>query len=190
MSHPSPGFGYAIDIHPGLALPHDPIISEDDWVAANLRTIAEAGPEAFLRTIIDVLKGGYIASGDGDDAYDLHAEVDADDADEYVIGRILERLATEVNILGRSAAELRRNISPKDLEVKAEVRRLESDAGVLREAMVASPETWEELSFEAQRLVLHYMIDRVIVGPPTLDSVEEMLKIEWRIPAPAESRAG
>jgi hypothetical protein len=132
-------------------------------------------------------KGGYIA---GDDASGLHAEVDADDADEYVISRILDRLATEVNILGRSAAELRRNISLQDPEVEAEIRRLESDASVLGEAMVASPDTWKELSFEAQRLVLHYMIDKVIVGPPTLDSHEEMLKIEWRVPAPVKDQAG
>ena len=67
---------------------------------------------------------------------------------------------------------------------------LESDANVLREAMVVSPDTWEEVSLDAQRLVLHYMIDNVIVGPPTLDSLEEMLEIEWRVPAPAKGQAG
>ena len=92
--------------------------------------------------------------------------------------------------LGRSAAELRGDISLQDPEVEAEVRRLESDASVLREAMMVSPETWEKLPFEAQRLVLRYMIDKVIVGPPTLGSPEEMLKIEWRVPAPAKGQAG
>ena len=40
---------YAINIDEGLAVPHEPLINEDDWVKANLRLIEELGPEPYLR---------------------------------------------------------------------------------------------------------------------------------------------
>lgn len=39
---------YAINIDEGLALPHEPLISEDDWGRANVGLIEELGPEADL----------------------------------------------------------------------------------------------------------------------------------------------
>ena len=50
---------YAINIDEGLALPHEPLISEDDWVKANVGLIAELGPEAYLRNLLSILKGNY-----------------------------------------------------------------------------------------------------------------------------------
>jgi len=50
---------YAINIDEGLAVPHEPLISEDDWVKANLRLIEELGPEPYLRNLLSVLKGNY-----------------------------------------------------------------------------------------------------------------------------------
>ena len=50
---------YAINIDEGLALPHEPLISEDDWVRANVGLIEELGPEAYLRNLLSVLKGNY-----------------------------------------------------------------------------------------------------------------------------------
>jgi hypothetical protein len=50
---------YAINIDEGLALPHEPLISEDDWVRANVSLIEELGPEAYLRNLLSVLKGNY-----------------------------------------------------------------------------------------------------------------------------------
>ncbi len=35
---------YAINIDEGLALPHEPLISEDDWVRANVGLIGGTGP--------------------------------------------------------------------------------------------------------------------------------------------------
>jgi hypothetical protein len=181
---------YAIEIDPPLAVPHEPLVSEEDWIAVNLRYIAEVGPEAFLRTLIDVLKGGWVAGADTnfqeDDEDTLHGEVDADAADEYIVMQILHRLGTEVNLLGRSAAELREQISEIDAEVASEIAELESDAGVLREALIASPDTWNDLSHGAKRLVLLYLIDRVLVGPPASKNIEEQLRIQWRVPVPAE----
>jgi hypothetical protein len=50
---------YAINIDEGLALPHEPLISEDDWVKANAGLIGELGPEACLRNLLSILKGNY-----------------------------------------------------------------------------------------------------------------------------------
>ena len=50
---------YAINIDKGLALLHEPFISEDDWIRANVKLVEELGPEAYLRNLLSVLKGNY-----------------------------------------------------------------------------------------------------------------------------------
>jgi hypothetical protein len=50
---------YAINFDEGLAAPHGPILSENDWVKANVNLIAELGPEVYLRSLLSVLKGNY-----------------------------------------------------------------------------------------------------------------------------------
>ncbi|HUY47816.1 MAG TPA: hypothetical protein VMV92_19145 [Streptosporangiaceae bacterium] len=50
---------YAITIDEGLTLPHEPMISEDDWIKANADLIKELGPEPYLRNLLSVLKGNY-----------------------------------------------------------------------------------------------------------------------------------
>jgi hypothetical protein len=50
---------YAVNIDEGLAVPHEPLISEDDWIMANVRLIEELGPEPYLRNLLSVLKGNY-----------------------------------------------------------------------------------------------------------------------------------
>lgn len=50
---------YAITLDEGLALPHEPMISEDDWIKANVSLIDELGAEAYLRKLLSVLKGDY-----------------------------------------------------------------------------------------------------------------------------------
>jgi len=50
---------YAINIDEGLAVPHEPLISEDNWVKANVRLIEELGAEPYLRNLLSVLKGNY-----------------------------------------------------------------------------------------------------------------------------------
>jgi hypothetical protein len=50
---------YAISIDEGLAVPHEPLISEDDWIMANVRLTEELGPEPYLRNLLSVLKGNY-----------------------------------------------------------------------------------------------------------------------------------
>jgi len=53
---------YAINIDEGLALSHEPLISEDDWGKANVGLIEEPGPEAYLRNLLSILKGNYPAA--------------------------------------------------------------------------------------------------------------------------------
>jgi hypothetical protein len=50
---------YAIEIDENLTVPHEPIISEEEWVKANARLIEELGPEPYLRNLLSILKGNY-----------------------------------------------------------------------------------------------------------------------------------
>lgn len=172
---------YAIEIDPHLATPHEPLVSEEEWIAVNLRFISEAGPEAFLRTVLNVLKGGWMSGPEGGEN-STRIKIDADTVDKYVISRILHRLGTEANLLGRCAAALDGQVSEADPEIAFEIYQLESEASILKEVLTASPGTWEELSHNAQRLVLLYLIDRVVVHPSLSGKVEEQIQIEWRIP--------
>ena len=47
---------YAITIDETLTLPHEPMISEDDWIKANVNLINELGPEPYLRDLLSVLR--------------------------------------------------------------------------------------------------------------------------------------
>jgi hypothetical protein len=49
---------YAIEIDPNLTVPHQPLVSEDQWVAANIQLIKELGAESYLRNLLSILKGG------------------------------------------------------------------------------------------------------------------------------------
>jgi len=48
---------YAVEFDPALAAPHDPLVSEDQWVEANARLIDELGPRPYLRNLLAILKG-------------------------------------------------------------------------------------------------------------------------------------
>ena len=41
---------YAINIDPVLAKPHQLLISEEQWIAANVKQIHDLGPDAYLRS--------------------------------------------------------------------------------------------------------------------------------------------
>jgi hypothetical protein len=55
---------YAIQIDPVLAEPHEPLVDEETWIKANVKGIAELGPEVYLRNLLSVLKGNYPTSED------------------------------------------------------------------------------------------------------------------------------
>ncbi|MDX6742611.1 hypothetical protein [Actinocorallia sp. A-T 12471] len=174
---------YAIDIDPRLAWPHEPIVSEDEWIASDLHVIAEIGPEAFLRTLLHVLKRRWVAGGDGDVAG--HAEIDAEALDALLAEQVLRRIGEEPNILGRSTAALDRAGGAE--EVIAEIEELESDVHVLRETRALTPDRSYSISAQAQQLVFLYLIDHVLVGGPS-ESRGDQVTIVWRIP-PADSDA-
>jgi hypothetical protein len=44
-------------IDEGLAVPHELLISEDNWIEANVRLTEELGAEPYLRNLLSVLKG-------------------------------------------------------------------------------------------------------------------------------------
>ena len=50
---------YAIEIDEDLLFEHEPLVSEDQWVAANVNLIEQMGAEAWLRELLSVLKGNY-----------------------------------------------------------------------------------------------------------------------------------
>lgn len=53
---------YAINLNPVLAEPHEPLVSEEEWIAANVRQIEELGAEPYLRNLLSILKGNYPGS--------------------------------------------------------------------------------------------------------------------------------
>lgn len=55
---------YAIQIAPELVEPHEPMVTEDQWIAANVAMLDELGPEPYLRNLLSVLKGNYPTAPD------------------------------------------------------------------------------------------------------------------------------
>jgi len=55
---------YAITFYPGLFGEHPPLVSEEQWVKANLRLVDELGTEAYLCQLLAVLKGDYPDNGE------------------------------------------------------------------------------------------------------------------------------
>jgi len=50
---------YAINIDPILAKPHPLLVSEEQWIAANVKQIENLGPYEYLRNLLTILKGNY-----------------------------------------------------------------------------------------------------------------------------------
>ncbi|MGW6698751.1 hypothetical protein [Nocardia sp. NPDC055049] len=174
---------YAIEIAEDLAFPHEPMFSEEEWIAVNLRTLAEIGPEAYLRTLLDILRGNYIAGG-APEGYCEHGEIDADAADEYVCQQILDRLRSEPGILARSINALQNTPDHSDDPMlQEEVDLLEQRPDVMREVLSASDQTWTGMTIEAQRLILIYLVEKILIGPPG-QPIDAQVTIVWRIPQP------
>lgn len=58
---------YAISIDPRLADEHDPLISREQWVEANLRLLDEIGAREWLEHLLAVLEGDYVVGPDDPD---------------------------------------------------------------------------------------------------------------------------
>lgn len=58
---------YAITISPDLMGEHEPLVSEAQWIAANLRLIEEIGAKAWLEKLLAVLQGDFPRTPDDGD---------------------------------------------------------------------------------------------------------------------------
>lgn len=174
----------AIEIHLSLTLPHEPIISEDEWIYSAKRIIEENGVEFALRALLRILKGDYPGAEEGV-PYGYKSpeveEVSAIQAFRYGCSEILRRLRSEPNLLQKSVHAIRTDETISQ-EERAEILQEESDVTLLREVMTVTPETWHEVSEEAHHLVFNYLIKRIeTIGPINLPP-ESRFRIIWRIP--------
>ena len=48
---------YAVNISPDLAGEHEPLVTEGQWVQANLKLIDEIGAHQWLQHLLDVMQG-------------------------------------------------------------------------------------------------------------------------------------
>lgn len=53
---------YAITISSSLSVPHEPLITRDQWVQANAKLIEEMGPILYLQRLLEVLETGGLSS--------------------------------------------------------------------------------------------------------------------------------
>lgn len=176
----------AIEIAPSLAVPHEPSVSEDEWVKAGVRLIEENGAEFALRALLRTLKGDYLGAEEGSPfgyRYPDQEAVEMQTAFRYGCKRILQRLAAEPNLLQRSVSAMHADESA-DREDRIAMLSAESDVSLMREVMIASPETWHELSEEAQQQIFGYLIKEI--GPVGRFGLppDQRFRITWRIPEP------
>lgn len=114
--------------------------------------------------------------------------LDVEVADDYVAEQILDRLEVEPELMARSIEALR-NAADFDAGSLSELGALESDLAVVAEVKSLSRESAERASFEAWRLTIFYLIDRVCIGAPSLPVVEQT-RIVWRVPEPEAPNVG
>jgi hypothetical protein len=55
---------YAINFNPDFSTEHAPIVSESQWVIANVRLIDELGSEKWLQRLLAALQGDYPGNRD------------------------------------------------------------------------------------------------------------------------------
>ncbi|MFJ4712149.1 hypothetical protein [Streptomyces sp. NPDC088785] len=176
----------AIEIHPSLAAPHEPLVSEDEWVHGMLRLVEEQGVEHVLRVLLHLLKGHYVGEDEGSPYGYRNPDREALEtqaAFQYGCQEILRRLNREPNLLAESIRAMRADPT-MDRDIRAEMLENESDPSLMREVMIVTPDTWDEVSEEAQHMVSGYLIRQISavrpVGPPGSDR----FTIVWRIPEP------
>lgn len=178
----------AIEIHPSLAAPHEPLISEDDWVHGMLRLIEEQGVEHALRVLLHLLKGDYVGADEGSPYGYRNPDreaLEAQAAFQYGCQEILRRLNREPNLLAESIRAMRADTT-MDRDDRAEMLENESDPSLMREVMIVTPDTWDEVSEEAQHMVFGYLIQQISPVRPAGPPGSDRFTIVWRIPEPLE----
>ncbi|MBL1288342.1 hypothetical protein JKV81_16055 [Streptomyces sp. For3] len=178
----------AIEIHPSLAVPHEPQMTEDQWVQAMLRFIEEQGAEHALRVLLHLLKGDYVGADEGapygyrnPDREALEAQA----AFQYGCQKILGRLRREPNLLAESIRAMRAD-ETMDRDDRTQMLENESDPSLMREVMIVTPDTWDEVSEEAHHMVFGYLIQQISPVRPLSLSGSDRFTIVWRIPEPPE----
>ncbi|GGM22151.1 hypothetical protein GCM10011608_03650 [Micromonospora sonchi] len=174
----------AIEIHPSLAAPHEPLISEEQWVHGMARFIEDHGVEDALRILLHTLKGDYVGAAEGA-PYGYRnpglEDLEAHAAYQYGCQEVLRRLGREPNLLAQSIRAMRADES-MDREDRAKMLENESDPSLMREVMIVTPDTWDEVSEEAHHMVFGYLIKEISpFGPLGLPDAERF-RITWRIP--------
>ncbi|MGW0862682.1 hypothetical protein [Streptomyces sp. NPDC002611] len=176
----------AIEIHPSLAVPHEPLVSEDDWVKVMVRHIEEHGAEHALRVLLHTLKGDYVGAEEGA-PFGYHnpdrEAMEAFAAFQHGCAEIRRRLRSEPNLLAMSIRAMRDDES-MDRDDRAGLLESESELSLLREVMIVTPDTWDEVSEDAHHMVFGYLIKQISpVRQPILPGAERF-HIVWRIPEP------
>ena len=177
----------AIEIHPSLAAPHEPIVSEDEWVRLMVMQIEQQGAEHMLRLLLHMLKGDYVGAEQGSPYGYSNPDREAMEANaafRYGCQEIVRRLGREPNLLAESIRAMRAD-ETMDRDDRAEILESESDLSLMREVMIVTPDTWNEVSEETHHMVFGYLIRRI--GPPGplgFPDAERFL-IVWRVPEPS-----
>lgn len=109
-----------------------------------------------------------------------HADIEAEFADKYVMEQILDRLEVESELLEKSISAFR-NTRDIDREILKDLEIMESDPQIVGELVNLNRDNQESVSYEAWRLAIIYLIDKVTIGAPYLP-LDEQIKIVWRIP--------
>lgn len=176
----------AVEIHPLLAVPHEPIMTEDEWVQLGIRLIEQDGPELALRALLKCLKGDYVGAGEGSPygySFEDQQRLDAAMAFRYGCERIVQRLAVEPNLLQRSIKAMHDD-ETMSRDDRVAMLEAEADRSLMWEVMTVTPETWQEVSEEAQHQVFGYLVKSIEpVGPFGLPPERRFL-LTWRVPEP------
>jgi hypothetical protein len=177
----------AIEIHPSLAVPHEPLVSEDDWVRLMVMHIEQQGAEHALRVLLHTLKGDYVGAEEG--APYGYRNPDREAMEAYAAFRygcqeILRRLSREPNLLAESIRAMRAD-ETMSRDDRAEMLENESDLSLMREVMIVTPDTWDEVSDEAHHMVFGYLIKSISPASPPGFPDAERFRIVWRVPEPS-----
>ncbi|WP_234371606.1 MULTISPECIES: hypothetical protein [unclassified Streptomyces] len=176
----------AIEIHPSLAVPHEPLIPEDQWVYGMARFIEEQGAEHALRVLLHTLKGDYVGAEEGSPYGYRNPDREAMEAYaafQYGCQEIRRRLGREPNLLAESIRAMRAD-EAMDRDDRAEMLENESDLSLMREVMIVTPDTWDEVSEEAHHMIFGYLIKQISPVAPLGLPDAERFHIIWRIPEP------
>jgi len=51
---------YAIQVDESMCVPHETLISEEDWIKSAVKLVEEIGVEEYMKNLLENLKGNYV----------------------------------------------------------------------------------------------------------------------------------